>query len=149
MEQPAARRRTNHAENQLDLEEGLVETANSVQFVFRLQGMPFSVLAQESRFEQPQVRNYRYYPAFPAPGTYELKVCTQCGVCEDVCPTGAIKKRSDGILFIDEAECIGCGVCIDACPEQVIRFVKEKNAAFKCISLRRMREVLPKGSPDR
>lgn len=71
---------------------------------------------------------------FPAPGTYELKVCTQCGVCEDVCPTGAIKKRSDGVLFIDEAECIGCGACIDACPEQVIRFVKEKNAAFKCIS---------------
>ncbi len=71
---------------------------------------------------------------FPSPGTYELKVCIECGVCKDVCPTGAIKENSEGILFVDEAECIGCEVCVDACPEQVMRFIKEKNVAFKCVS---------------
>lgn len=36
--------------------------------------------------------------------------------CLDVCPTGATRKRSDGIVAIDTQRCIGCGACVLACP---------------------------------
>ena len=31
-------------------------------------------------------------PHFPAPGVYEVKVCTQCGDCAAVCPTDASSR---------------------------------------------------------
>src|SRR5674536_125635 len=54
---------------------------------------------------------------FPAPGHYELHLCTQCGECAQVCPTGAIYQREDGAYIIDANECTGCYACVDACPE--------------------------------
>jgi phenylacetyl-CoA:acceptor oxidoreductase subunit 1 len=44
--------------------------------------------------------------------------CMHCGnpPCEAVCPTGATKKRSDGLVTIDYDVCIGCGNCVMACP---------------------------------
>ena len=36
--------------------------------------------------------------------------------CLKVCPTGATKHRSDGIVTIDQKLCVGCGACILACP---------------------------------
>lgn len=71
-------------------------------------------------------------PHFPSPGTFEVKVCTQCGACKDACPVGAIKARLDGSYEVEQAECVGCGVCVDACPEGVVRFIAEKNVAFVC-----------------
>lgn len=35
---------------------------------------------------------------FPAPGVYEVKVCTQCGDCAAVCPTEAIKKMTAALI---------------------------------------------------
>jgi len=44
--------------------------------------------------------------------------CMHCGEpsCVGVCPTGATRKRPDGIVIIDPNSCIGCGACILACP---------------------------------
>jgi ferredoxin len=41
--------------------------------------------------------------------------CTQCGMCAEVCPAGAIDaERSD---VIDEVKCITCCACMKNCPQ--------------------------------
>ena len=44
--------------------------------------------------------------------------CSHCDrpSCVAACPTGAMKKREDGIVFSDMQLCIGCQTCAVACP---------------------------------
>ena len=46
--------------------------------------------------------------------------CRDCGLCETICPEGAIsRKQLDGTEFemvSDPDKCIGCGFCANACP---------------------------------
>ena len=46
--------------------------------------------------------------------------CTGCGLCSDICPAGAIRKRKDenGFCYpeISEDLCAGCGLCLSKCP---------------------------------
>jgi len=52
--------------------------------------------------------------------TYLPFQCQHCTkpLCLAVCPTGATKKREDGIVWVDDTLCIGCDSCIKACPYQ-------------------------------
>ncbi len=56
----------------------------------------------------------------------DLQKCTNCGKCEEACPTGRIKienfPKTKGL-------CIGCYGCINVCPENAIDsiFTKNKN----------------------
>ena len=61
-------------------------------------------------------------------------VCIQCDdpTCSHFCPVGAIKKRQDGIVVIDENECNGCKLCLYGCPYGAIYFNQEKKVAEKC-----------------
>ncbi|MBE0432129.1 4Fe-4S binding protein [candidate division WOR-3 bacterium] len=45
--------------------------------------------------------------------------CTGCGVCENICPTGAISVEH---ARIDAAECIDCLRCVYECPPAVFRY---------------------------
>lgn len=45
--------------------------------------------------------------------------CISCGICERVCPVGAI-TMVNGKAVIDQTLCGSCGLCIDACPVQAI-----------------------------
>ncbi len=45
------------------------------------------------------------------------ETCTQCGVCADVCPVGAIDPENSAT--VDQAKCIQCCACLKYCPEQV------------------------------
>lgn len=45
--------------------------------------------------------------------------CTNCSVCEDECPVGAISE-GDGVRVIDADTCTDCGACVDACPVDAI-----------------------------
>lgn len=50
----------------------------------------------------------------------DQELCTGCGVCVDMCPTGAIIIRDDA-AYVDEEMCTGCGICEDECPVEAIR----------------------------
>lgn len=45
--------------------------------------------------------------------------CTSCGLCEEVCPSGAI-KLVDGKPEIDRDKCFYDGDCISVCPTEVL-----------------------------
>lgn len=48
-------------------------------------------------------------------------LCTQCGVCAEVCPYGAVEIRG-GKHWINPWICEGCLTCSLACPEKAIRY---------------------------
>jgi formate hydrogenlyase subunit 7 len=48
---------------------------------------------------------------------------TDCGVCEDICPTQAIKvigQKQSAQMTLDLGACIACGLCVDICPTGTI-----------------------------
>lgn len=57
--------------------------------------------------------------------TFFSLACMHCNkpACAEVCPTGAISKRSeDGIVVVDRDKCNGCRDCFTACPYGVPQF---------------------------
>ncbi len=69
---------------------------------------------------------------------------TACAKCEEVCPTGAIKReeilvKAEGlepvagwVLRVHEELCDDCGLCYEVCPQEVIREHPVRKVAFKC-----------------
>ena len=45
------------------------------------------------------------------------KKCTQCGLCIEICPTGAARFDDDAYPVYDMDVCVGCAQCIGLCPE--------------------------------
>ncbi len=56
--------------------------------------------------------------------------CRDCGLCEVICPQGAISRRAIGNdayeYIVDDEICIGCGFCAGACPTGVWYMVENK-----------------------
>jgi ferredoxin len=50
--------------------------------------------------------------------------CAGCGICIDVCPTGAIKVNRQAI--VKSEVCTGCAACVSECPNEAIIIVQEK-----------------------
>lgn len=60
--------------------------------------------------------------------------CMHCEnpTCAAACPTGAITKRADGVVLIDQDKCIGCRYCEWACPYGAPQFNEEMGYMTKC-----------------
>ena len=59
----------------------------------------------------------------PIPGSLQGKsdvpiLCQHCDdpACVAACPSGALLKGTDGIVYANPEACIGCGACEDSCP---------------------------------
>lgn len=50
-------------------------------------------------------------------------LCTQCGACITICPTGAlaIPDRETMIVEFDIEKCVACSLCVDACPPRAMQ----------------------------
>lgn len=65
---------------------------------------------------------------------FTFRSCYHCEdpFCVPVCPTDAMQKREDGIVFVDMEKCIGCMACAGACPWNIPQYNSETNKAVKC-----------------
>lgn len=60
------------------------------------------------------------------------KKCTRCGVCVEVCPTGAASMINGEYPTYNLDLCIGCAQCIAQCPEMALRILwGADHAAFQ------------------
>jgi anaerobic dimethyl sulfoxide reductase subunit B (iron-sulfur subunit) len=60
--------------------------------------------------------------------------CMHCenAICTQVCPSGAMTKREDGIVQVDADKCIGCRYCSWACPYGAPQFNESLGVMTKC-----------------
>ncbi len=52
--------------------------------------------------------------------------CMGLGSCITVCPTKAIAKTGNGIVWVDPDLCISCEKCVNICPTGVIKMIPAK-----------------------
>ena len=57
----------------------------------------------------------------------DADACTECGICRDRCPYGAITLDPKPIF--DQTKCYGCWACYNHCPTQAIRTQKIRGVA--------------------
>ncbi len=66
-----------------------------------------------------------------------IKNCTGCGACLNICPVKAIsmKRNKEGFLYptIDENKCIKCGLCFNKCPAE--HTILNNNSNPDCFAL--------------
>jgi anaerobic dimethyl sulfoxide reductase subunit B (iron-sulfur subunit) len=70
-------------------------------------------------------------------GVFNFGVSVACMHCEkapcvEVCPAGAMIKRADGIVVVNQDQCIGCRYCEWACPYGAPQFDERKGVMSKC-----------------
>jgi anaerobic dimethyl sulfoxide reductase subunit B (iron-sulfur subunit) len=66
---------------------------------------------------------------------YHLSLaCNHCEnpICAEVCPTGAMHARPDGIVLVDADRCIGCHYCAWVCPYGAPQYDATLGVMGKC-----------------
>jgi anaerobic dimethyl sulfoxide reductase subunit B (iron-sulfur subunit) len=60
--------------------------------------------------------------------------CMHCQdpACVKACPTTAMTKRKDGIVYVDESKCVACSYCLWNCPYGAPRLNTSRKAMGKC-----------------
>ncbi|MDD5581616.1 MAG: nitroreductase family protein [Candidatus Marinimicrobia bacterium] len=57
-------------------------------------------------------------------------LCTSCGMCSDVCPSGALTMKDSFPYARHPSACIYCGHCVAVCPEDALQHIGEKKGEF-------------------
>lgn len=55
---------------------------------------------------------------------WDKESCSDCGLCENICPTKAITKTDDNYI-LDSLKCINCSICTSSCPAGAWKPVKK------------------------
>lgn len=66
---------------------------------------------------------------------YHLSIsCNHCErpICVEGCPSGALQKREDGIVLLDDSICLGCGYCSWSCPYGAPQMRHDVGVMSKC-----------------
>lgn len=61
-------------------------------------------------------------PSTPATPVTEPALCTGCGTCAEVCPTGVVSLTDGGTAVSSAAGCIKCCACVKFCPADARKF---------------------------
>ena len=86
-----------------------------------LQSLRARARALEARLSSME-RRLRQMETGPAPlfrkATVNPGKCVGCGLCQAICPSGAMVVERTARVLADR--CIGCGRCVEVCPEGAI-----------------------------
>ncbi len=93
----------------------------------------------------PKKSALRVVGHFPAPGKYEVLICSQCGTCADACPMGAITLKN-GAYIIDKELCTGCFGCVEVCPSGMMFTYPKEPSPIKCKSCGECVEFCPRNA---
>jgi formate dehydrogenase iron-sulfur subunit len=65
---------------------------------------------------------------------FRKEQCHHCGeaACLQVCPTGAIQRSPQGIVYINQDICTGCKYCVETCPFDIPHPDHHNGTARKC-----------------
>jgi Fe-S-cluster-containing hydrogenase component 2 len=77
---------------------------------------------------------------------YQMHVCDQRGLCIDMCPVGALYRKKNGVVWLDNKICIGCQACVAFCPINAMRKSNIRMEPFKCISCGSCVRACPTGA---